>query len=308
MTLMFILSAAAGYAAPGREKTDVDPNARALIRLAMSAAVLRGVYEMDGLPSQSMVEGMLVMDGQDGFVGDDTAAAWYDGLFSEGSYEKPRASTCPCIVLEDGGMTVDASVLGEMPVFSVLIYGAEGNDFLCDVCYSYNHFDDPGEVPEDELVWLCGARVTLTRDESARFGYTLDGFSRTEGYASGCVGDWQHEINTEYEYDFILPDCFGLAQADYNARIWQTADGTATLSVYVSEGENTPDLEDFAREEMYHSVCMETDGMITRVFSAEGLLWNYTVTLEFPAEKQAEYTLYAELMRNAFRMWGLSDG
>ena len=52
----------------------------------------------------------------------------------------------------------------------------------------------------------------------------------------------------------------------------------------------------------------EEPGQIVLCVVPQDVHWRYTVTLSFPAERQAEFSLYAQFIRNSMSVWGASNG
>ena len=50
------------------------------------------------------------------------------------------------------------------------------------------------------------------------------------------------------------------------------------------------------------------DGQYELHLIPEGISWHYTLTLSFPPERQAEFTLYAEFICNSLTAWGAANG
>lgn len=347
LALVLALGCASGaLAAPMRDaKTDAgdEVGLKTMVALALGAAVLRDENSLAAgeAPSQALVEGVLALGVQTLMLpysgGDEIlegkaqltnaeAAAIYSGFFATGTYQKPAASTCPCITLTDTGLSMDVSDLKENPSIGAHIYSAvsddDGVNLQCDLYTYYGDFGQSAEaLPEDALTWLCHGEVRLRYDEDALYGYTLESYSLSDTYADGMLSDWQTAENTEYEYSVNLPSVFGLADDDAACRVWQTAEGDATLTIQAQENDEAyaavlaafrqahPQAEiDEQAQFVQAQFLSEEAGKIVLCVVPEGVHWRYTVTLSFPEARQAEYSLYAQFIRNSMSVWGASNG
>lgn len=346
LALCLLLSCVPGaLAAPVRDRAGEEPEIglQMLVNLAMGAAVLRdeNVLTAGEQPSQALVEGVLALGmytlqlpysgGDELFQGKPTLtdaeiAALYTGIFASGEYVRPAESSCPCIALTADGMTMDLSELQENPAIGAYIYETAGDDdgvtVQCDLFTYWGEFGQNAEdLPEEALTWLCHGEVSLRYDEDALFGYTLAGYSLSDTYADGMLSDWQTAENTEYEYSVNLPSIFGLADEAAACRVWQTADGEATLTIEALPGgvAYADALAAFMQENPDASITEEAEfsqaqflaqqpGQIVLCVVADGVNWRYTVTLSFPEARQAEFALYAQFIRNSMQVWGASNG
>lgn len=350
LALMLALALALGcmpaLAAPMRDAKNDGGNEiglKNMVSLAMGAAVLR---DEDSLapgeaPSQALVEGVLALGmqtlmlpysgGDEILQGkaqltDGEVSAIYSGFFATGAYQKPAASTCPCITLTDTGLSMDLTDLKENPSIGAYIYDVVSDDdgltLQCDLYTYYGDFGQSAEaLPEDALTWLCHADVSLCYDEDALYGYTLESYALSDTYVDGVLGDWQSVENTEYEYSVTLPSIFGLADDSAACRVWQTAEGDATLTIQALENDAAYDAVLAAFRQAHPDAVIteeaqfvqaqflaEEPGQIVLCVVPQDVHWRYTVTLSFPAERQAEFSLYAQFIRNSMSVWGASNG
>ena len=116
-----------------------------------------------------------------------------------------------------------------------------------------------------------------------------------------------------------LPSILGLCDDTPACRTWETADGTARLTIQGMTQDCTFEqmLEDFAAEAGNETVSEQRelglftavgDGIFEMYYMPDGLGNYYVLTLIFPADKQEEYTLYAEFIGNSFTVWEASNG
>ena len=254
----------------------------------------------------------------------------YHQLFTYGEFDVvEKAESLTFLTLTEDGVETDPEIITQQGGAGAWVYSAafDGDDVTlkCDVFYlDYADFGgyqtlEVAELPENDLTWAYGAEMSLRSDPEKVFGYTLNSMTITPVYADGNLSRWQDVENTEYEYSVKIPSILGLADDDAAHMSWQTGDGNAALTIDVDEEsldfdtaltqfmEAHPGLVvDQARAFGYFCAWGKTCFFL--VYADEALNWNYTVTLRFPADRQAEYALYAEFIRNSMIVWGLSNG
>ena len=338
LSLLLILSTVPGaLAAPVRDVTAkeimLEGKGDALLETVMSAAVLRGVPELKKgeAPPAALWEGALTMGLYRGFLGSGgvmTAEQMSDAckaLFTTPVQPMTGAPECPCITVTEQGWTFDFSSLLENPAVGVHVYDAvlEGEEahLRCDLyLYSESEYGQPPEfLAEAALTWLCGGEVTLRCAPETLFGFTVSAYRLTEDYAAGALSEWRTVDNTEYEYSVNLPQVLGLCDETPACMAWETADGSARLTVQGLEQDCTFEqmLEDFIADAGNETVSEHReigsftavgDGIFEMYYMPEGLSNYYVLTMIFPEEKQEEYTLYAEFIRNSFTAWEAANG
>ena len=260
----------------------------------------------------------------------------YDRVFTSDSYAFPENQTADEIAAVKArykyrtwyaGSELNVKFAGkqEGPNYGVYIYSAEfdGTDvtLLCDVFATTGEdFHQAAEdVPEEALTWMYNAEISLRYAPEKPFGYTVNGFSFSPAYQDGALSQWVYVENTGYEYSVNLPTLLQAVSAKPDCRSWQNTDGSVTLTIEAREGGASFDdaLAKFllahpaaqvTQERMFSSFYCLAEGSFTLVFASEDLSWTYELTMTFPPEKQAEYSLYAEIIRNSLSVWGISNG
>ncbi len=188
-----------------------------------------------------------------------------------------------------------------------------------DASYLGGGGDDAEEIPEEALTWVRNAQLTLRFAPETEFGYTVSAIVLSPVYEAGQTAGWPEVENAEYEYSFSLPSNLALIREDPAHRQWRSADGAAALSVEVTEETLTYDMalarfmqahpgrkvEQNRLSGMFYSFG---EGVFSLVAVSEELPWVYAVEMTFPKERQAEYELYAEFIRNSLSVWGISNG
>lgn len=337
LSVVLVCSATAALAAPVRDVAvmdiTLDGTGGALLETVMSAAVFRGIPELKPgeAPPAALAEGVLTMGLYRGYLGEggaltaDQRAEACRAVFT--SEVKPLTGTpeCPCVTVTERGWDFDFSALKENPVVGVHVYYAalEGTDahLLCDLylCAENAYGQAPETLPDEELTWLCGGEIDLRCAPEKPFGFTVSGYRLTDDYAAGELGEWRTVDNTEYEYSVNLPPVLGISDDTPACMVWETGDGQARLTVQGMEQDCTFDqmLEDFSAEMGEETVSEHRElGFFTAVGSGifemyvmpEGLTHYYVLTFIFPAERQEEFTLYAEFIGNSFTVWEAANG
>lgn len=323
-----------------------DAGLISLLETVLGGAVLQNVnaLEAGAVPGQALAESALalgiahlalpyteeVWQGQ-APLSLTSAAAMLDMLFTTGGIAFEQEITCPGVTQSDAGLTFDFSALEGSPNVGVYAYAAQDQDgeavtVLCDLYTYFGEFGSSAELlPEDAMTWLCNAQVSLRRAPEAGFGYTVNGFTLSDTYMDGQLAAWETIENTEFEYSLNLPAAIlGLADETPRCMVWQSAEGDATLTVeaFDQTGETWESafnsaLDEFRQQHQGETVTEEMDfarftavgdGLYILCVVPAEMNWSYRITLEFPPERQAEYLLYAEFIRNSFQPWGAANG
>lgn len=209
--------------------------------------------------------------------------------------------------------------------YGVHIYSAkyDGTDveILCDVFTAQETEVElsADEIPEDKLVWQCNARVSLRTAPETPFGYTVSGVSVSPFYQAGDLTQWKEFENEEMEYSVNLPSFLGVANDTAANRVWQSADGKATLTISVMDEKTTLDdaaaiyqaanpKAEITREQEFDRFSVVQPGSYILVTTSEDAERLFMISFTFPDENQAEYEFYAEIIRNSLSVWGLSNG
>lgn len=172
--------------------------------------------------------------------------------------------------------------------------------------------------PEELGAYLHHCRLTLQYDEENESGFMVvscDALSPE--YRAGDVMQWETVDNEVYGYSFSLPTGFEAVDENTQHMMWQVAQGEtltvlsyenpgylAALEAYMKDptGEVLVQNEDFG----HFYTCGDT--FFELYIAVDGMEYAYTLRLEFPAERQGEYLLYGELIRNSFMVWGGAVG
>ena len=215
--------------------------------------------------------------------------------------------------------------LASMCNYGAYIYSAafDGTDveILCDVFTAKETevWQSAEYIPEKTLVWNFNARISLHKAPGSPFGYTVNDFSFSPMYQAGDLNQWTEFENDKMEYSVNLPGILGVADNTASNRVWQSADGAATLTIAVADEKITfedaiasyqaayPDAK-IKQEREFDRFTVAGEGCYTFIITSDEMERVYTVTFAFPAEFQAEYEFYAEIIRNSLSVWGISNG
>lgn len=185
----------------------------------------------------------------------------------------------------------------------------------CDV-YLEDGSDSLPEMAADEaLTWLCDATICLKREGA---GYALVSCDVGDYYAAQT---FQVMENPEDGYAVMLPDVYAVNDADVYDYSYYEEDGSFVSGItYRAEaagglsmqeyanalsGESEGDMVVTLREEL-SLITAEDAGMYVIVYAAGDMF--YSLTLTYPETREAEFTLYAEFLRNSFVVFSHSNG
>lgn len=185
----------------------------------------------------------------------------------------------------------------------------------CDV-YLEDGSDSLPEMANDEaLIWLCDATVCIKR---AGGGYELVSCDVGDYYAAQAFTVVE---DLEEGYSIMLPDVYAQSEQDVYDYSFYEEDGTFISGItYRAESAGGLSLQDYAtalagesesdmlvtvREEL-GLITAEAAGMYLIVYGAEDMF--YSLTMTYPEAREAEFTLYAEFLRNSFVIFSHSNG
>ena len=260
----------------------------------------------------------------------------YSLLFASGAYALPEQASAEGITRDGDGLTFDLTGFDHVPRVGVHVYSVAVNEgpeddgmdteveqveLLADLCTYYGDSgSDVTELPEEELTWLCHGEIVVDTAPDTAYGYRIRHFALSAPYEDGMTSEWQEIENTVCEYSVNLPSIFGLAQEDPAHMIWQTSDGSAEVRIDVesTQGQKADALlaqwlqthgnrEIVNRSEFdfYYSMG---EGVFDLWQIHEDLPEYYHLTMVFPEERQDEYGLYSEFIRNSLVAWRISNG
>lgn len=207
--------------------------------------------------------------------------------YDENTYVGALVYSC----VEDGGCYV----------LECDVYTEEGGDSL------------PEFAPDDSLVWLCGATVCIQREGEGYqclscevgdyYQFTEMVVTQAEGYLITLPD--MFEINEDDVYDYSCYDDEGNFVAGIRYRAEDAAD--LNMEEYVRQlvGEEAEDLLIDELPDVNMLTAQDT-GMYVIVYAGDGVF--HSLTLTYPEEREAEFTLYGEFMRNSFVVEGEVNG
>lgn len=221
-----------------------------------------------------------------------TMRTWLDGVVREAlplQYDSNTyvgAYVYSCV--EDGGCYV----------LECDVYLEEGGDSL------------PEYASENALTWLCDATVCVKRNGN---DYELVSVETGDYYAATGM---RVTVNAEKGFEVSLPETFAPASggADY---VYSEEDEVIATVTYRFEEATGTSLADYAASlggegmivtvnEELEQATAQSAGMYLVITAGEDGF--HSLTLSYPAHREAEFTLYAEFMRNSFVVSGQSNG
>lgn len=330
---LVMICASSALAAPVRDKqkmeVTVDSRFEELVSLYAGAAILRDVPSLKAgeTPSQALVEGALLVGLESGVLPRSSGSSgstdslplqtlkqFYSAMFVTGGYTPITAPTCPCITLGgNDSLTFDYSSLSEDTMAGAYIYAtqrtADGVLVTADVYTAPRFFGRGAEdIPEDSLTWETTMTLTFVKDDASLLGYRLAAYETTPGYLDGALSEWQ-TVTAAAGYTTSIPSVYQkTGEGSY-----RTADGSATLTIEVDDAVRSEKLDYYlSRFRAAHAgatLTVEadlgyftgvTDTSYTLCIAQENGARAYTVTLTYPKERAAEFSYYAEIIRNSF--------
>lgn len=175
------------------------------------------------------------------------------------------------------------------------------------------------ELPQDAVIWLMNGAFSFRTAPEAPSGYAAEDWEFSPLFTDGLLSAWQDVEIEALGCSLCLPAQFGAegeaVVSPARGVVFSNADGTARAGVSVAEGQQT--LSGF--QDAHPGWEVRTEEAFDRIYGfGEGAfeMWMvsplmeeaYCLTLRFPPDRQAEYALYAELIRNSFIVWEISNG
>lgn len=224
-----------------------------------------------------------------------TLRAWLDRQvrdalpleYDENTYVGALVYSC----VEDGGCYV-----AECDV-----YAEDGGDSL------------PQYAPDAAITWLCDATVCFRREGD---GYALVTCETGDYYAFTGM-----QMTETEEYSVSLPDLYARRDGDiYDYSCYDAAGGFISGIRYRAEAANGLTREAYARalvggeadgvivtglDDINMTTAQDT-GMYVIVYGGEDAY--HALIITYPEEREAEFTLYCEFIRNSFVVAGEVNG
>ena len=337
LSLVLLLNAVPALAAPTRDvkvlEVTADEKLQTLVNIACEA-IPEECYGMDAcevlkkdqapgadLTAQALWAAVL-MTRETTWISDEEAKQLYRQIFTNGACDPAALTGDPFVTVKNGGLEMDPKVR-DIAIGGAYLYDAafDGTDVLvqCDLYYTEAEGEDVNTVPETLLTWTNHAELSLRSAPETEFGWTLNSISLSPYYRDGNFGDWWEVENEELEYSVSIPGSLDTADETPNHLVFKNIEGDATLTIEAREDNLTYDQalvafmgthpgKKVTQEKLYDAFTLLETGKFIMVVTADDYPWTYIVTLTFPAERQAEYEFYAEIIRNSFGVWGLSHG
>ena len=347
LTLALLLAAGTALAAPMRDRRDMCLTEGELMELSslldiyMQSALFQNAdtLERGQAPGAAYVEdvllrvlsmGLFALDGVSETEGVVTASGaaldtLYGQLFASGRFALPETPGSQLVHRAGDGLSFDLGADGEQYI-GVYPYEAVPEDtgvrVRADVYLAGAGFlGELAEAHEDEITWLAGYEIHLATNNASPYGYTLAGYT--------CLGQFRdvryyEYVDEEAGFSITLPDLFAreaMQPTDAGVRC-QAKDG-AVLEIGMRPNPHALSVDAYMQEwlsehpgaqvalsgEFSYFTGSFTTGevqVMTMAYVAGERV--YMFELQFPAAYAAEYTLYAEFLRNSFVVSDLSVG
>ncbi|MBQ7455426.1 MAG: hypothetical protein IJS53_03185 [Clostridia bacterium] len=183
----------------------------------------------------------------------------------------------------------------------------------CDVYLEDGGDTLPQFAPDEALAWLCPATVCVRR---AGNDYEMISCETGEFYAAARMVAVQTEqyalslpevfsANPQDVYDYSYYDETGRFIAGVRYRCEDAAGMGLKEYAEALVGESEGDMIVDVREEL-GILTAQASGMYVTVYAGAGVF--HSLTLTYPEDREAEFTLYAEFMRNSFVIEGETNG
>ncbi len=221
--------------------------------------------------------------------------------------------------------------VGFLPVYAKA--AENGDTYLIGEIYRGSMpIEQMGAQDFQTLTWEDRAVYTLRKDDAAKGGYRIDGFSvgsellleaELQEYTNAMLIEY---INTNLGFSVLYPSLFLEANVteDQNGLYATTQDGTAAFSATRAANETGATLADYATEAaaavegarmnindvfQYATVAYETaDGnTVFSVYIVTGQ-YVYTATLTYPTSQSILYSMYTMYLENSFMSDEVSVG
>lgn len=172
--------------------------------------------------------------------------------------------------------------------------------------------------PDALGAYLHHCQLTLQYEPEMESGFSvLSCDSLSPEYRCGDVMQWEPFDNDVYGYSFNLPTGFQVTDETARHMRWQIEEGeTLSVEAYENPGYQKA-MEDYLQNPT-GEVLMENeafgyfytygDDFFEMYIASDGMEYAYKVQMAFPKERQGEYLLYGEIIRNSFLIWGGAVG
>ena len=329
LLMLFALPASAAPVRDLETEPEADAALNRLLGIAFSAAMLKeeSALAPGQAPSEGLVEAAFAVYSyldaglERAVVTPEMGRELHSAMFANGSFSMPEKGDCPCVTIEDGNMVLDLAELNETPLVGAYVYAqtirGEYTDLEIDLYTVWGYWGTPAlEIPEEDLTWYRHATATVQKCSESPFGFRLAAFSLGPIYEDGAFAVWQEYEDADMGFTVSLPSLMGLSRQSAEDKLFENASGSSSIRI-----ESLPpmDYRDAAAQiaalpdgktlvDTQFSVVLRITAKKTVIIIYESSERAYRVTLTYPEERMEEYGLYAEIIRNSFAIWGLSNG
>lgn len=180
----------------------------------------------------------------------------------------------------------------------------------CDVYLEEGGDSEPEYAADTALTWLCDATVCVKRSGN---DYELVSVEAGDYYAATSM---KNVVNTAKGFEVSLPDAFVAANDGADYTYSEENQLIATVTYRFEEADGTS-LADYANSLGGEGMIVEINEELAQATAQAAGMYMvinagddgfHSLTLTYPVEREAEFTLYAEFMRNSFIISGESNG
>ena len=340
LALVLTLTAIPALAAPTRDiqamEATADDKLQTLVNIACEAIPEECygldsaciVLEKDQAPNAYLTQQALwaavLLTRETTWISDEEANLLYRQIFTSGDYDAAAIAGNDLLftAAKDGGLEIKPDVR-DIGCSGAYVYDVtfDGTDALvqCDLYLCEVEWADVNEVSEALLTWTNHAELSLRFSPETEFGWTLNSIALSPSYRDGNFGDWWEVENWELEYSVNVPGSLELTDEATDHWVFKNTEGDVSLTIEAKKDNLSYDqaLAAFmqaypgrkvTQERLYDAFTSMEAGEFIMVVTADEYPITYTITLTFPKDRQAEYAFYAEIIRNSFGVWGLSNG
>lgn len=335
--LIFAFVSLAAFAAPARDLTDAAmENEELIIQIQpLADAVAYAAFTQnipalapDAAPDAALVETLLYRAYYEHLLvasADETGIAIpledalkaADRLFSSQSLPALMGNTLPALTLKDDQIVMDISRQADF--IGTHIYDVELNEekllIKTDVYRLSGIVASAFEAPEDSLVWLGAMVLELKPEADSAVGFTLSGFEIRERYQPSSLLQFTKKDRFELQY----PDLFSKAIQDQVSFLnLETEDGSASLKVMEVPGTLEDLLTAWQNEAGENAqirvvndrAVLTAPGLVRFAYSdpQDGQDACLVMEMNYPQEREMEFTLYRTFLNNSFVVYSHSMG
>lgn len=261
-------------------------------------------------------------------------SAWYDRLFTHGSFVMPPTDCCTMITRQCEALAFDVTTAGLSAAGAVPMTAEETQQGLRVVCELYRS-DDPDYHPDSgdasQADWFGTGEFLFMADERADYGYTLTSYQVDAQADLTALGDTGRESllapleDEALGFSLMYPALLAPYLQGGNAAHLEAAlpDGSLRLTASAASNEDQQTLESLAAslalahpkaelavypEAKYLTLAVTDGSHMTYRVMAVSPSRVYEAALSYALDQKELYALYAEYLENSFAVYEYAVG